>query len=167
MEKLPRPPQHDQSDLQKAIRRYTYNGKVPGTDITAAELQGIIRLYDRYDADRGTPSAPLKGGLLPQTLREAIYEHMTQHRKDGVLTRSENQFAKGSISVRSAASILRRSLITFFPDPCSSLWRFSRTISFQFVTDATMRNSLVSQRKAIVHSSTPITICCPMLTSCK
>jgi hypothetical protein len=74
MRNLPLPPRNnDRSDLQKAIRRYAYQGALRGHDITPVELDEVIALYDRYDSDQAAPCDLMKGGTLPETLRDAIY----------------------------------------------------------------------------------------------
>jgi len=74
MRNLPLPSRNsDRSDLQRAIRRYAYNGTMVGHDITPVELDGVIALYDHYDTEQATACDLLKGQALPQTLRDAIY----------------------------------------------------------------------------------------------
>jgi hypothetical protein len=73
MRNLPEPSRdRDRSDLRKAVRRYTYGGVPKGHDITAAEVEEIVKLYDRYEADLGAACDELKGGSLPATLLDTI-----------------------------------------------------------------------------------------------
>ncbi len=62
----------DRIHLEKAIRTYVSRGIVRGHDITAAELDEVIAIYDRYDFDLAQPCDLLKGANLPETLRQAI-----------------------------------------------------------------------------------------------
>jgi hypothetical protein len=74
MRNLPLPSRaDDRIHLNRAIRRYVSKGIVRGHDITADELNEVIAIYDRYDVDLAQPCDPLKGGNLPETLRQAIY----------------------------------------------------------------------------------------------
>lgn len=74
MRNLPEPSRDgDRRDLKKAIRRYKYGGEMWGHNITDAEIDTIVALYDRYQADRGTPCDELKGDALPVSLRDAIH----------------------------------------------------------------------------------------------
>jgi len=70
-----RPPSrdNDRTDLRKAVRRYRYAGEESGHSITDAEVEQIVALYDRYEADNGASSNELKGDGLPETLRDAIH----------------------------------------------------------------------------------------------
>lgn len=74
MRNLPLPSRSDDREhLRKAIRTYANKGAVLGHDITPAEFEDVIAIYDRYDADLAQPSDFLKGANLPATLRGAIY----------------------------------------------------------------------------------------------
>ena len=75
MRNLPLPSRaDDRTDLQRAIRQYTYRGALRGHEITTEEVEDVIALYDRYDADRAVACDILKGGNLAQALRDAIYD---------------------------------------------------------------------------------------------
>lgn len=74
MRNLPEPSRDsDRSDLKKGIRCYRYRGETLGHDITAAEIDAVVALYDTYEADRGAPCNKLKGTTLPASLRNAIH----------------------------------------------------------------------------------------------
>lgn len=74
MRNLPLPSRaNDRTDLQRAIRQYTYRGAVCGHEITAVEMESVIALYDRYDADGAVACDLIKGNALPESLRDAIY----------------------------------------------------------------------------------------------
>ena len=74
MRNLPNPSRdRDKSDLRKAVRRYTYGGVPKGHNIIAAEVEGVVKLYDLYEANRGTACDALKGCDLPVTLLDTIH----------------------------------------------------------------------------------------------
>lgn len=74
MRNLPKPSRDgDRTDLKKAIRRYNYRGESRGHDITEGEIDAVVALYDRYEADHGAACDALKGEDLPSSLREAIH----------------------------------------------------------------------------------------------
>ncbi len=63
----------DRKNLIKAIRTYVHKGALRGHNLTAAELDEVIAIYDRYDSDLAQPCDFLKGENLPESLRDAIY----------------------------------------------------------------------------------------------
>lgn len=74
MRNLPEPSRgSDKIDLRKAIRSYRYGGETRGHDITDAEVDAVVALYDRYQADHGTPCNEFKGESLPAALCDAIH----------------------------------------------------------------------------------------------
>ena len=74
MRNLPLPSRDsDRTDLRRAVRRYRYAGELRGHDITDAEIEQIVALYDRYEADSGAAHDDLKGEGLPQNLRDTIH----------------------------------------------------------------------------------------------
>ncbi|MEN0653382.1 MULTISPECIES: HNH endonuclease [Hyphobacterium] len=74
MRNLPAPSRaSDRLDLVRAIRRYRYAGQQLGHDITEAELERVIALYDKYEQDRGAPCTEFKGDDLPFSLREELF----------------------------------------------------------------------------------------------
>lgn len=87
MRNLPEPARdRDRPDLKRAIRRYRYGGETRGHDITDAEIDAVVALYDKYEADRGAASEDLKGNGLPASLCNEIQaaydktqEGRTQH----------------------------------------------------------------------------------------
>ena len=86
MRNLPKPSRDfDRPDLQKSIRRYRYRGDLRGHDITEAEINAVLALYDRYDADCGKASDRLKGENLPESLLEAISAAYEKTQKGRVL----------------------------------------------------------------------------------
>lgn len=60
--------------LQKAIKTYRYKGETRGHNITLAELDQIIALYDLYDQDRAAPNDAFRGEEFPDTLIDALYK---------------------------------------------------------------------------------------------
>lgn len=60
------------SDLKSVIKRYLYRKAWHGHDITAAEIAGVLAIYDRYDADSGAASKTLKGEGFPAALIDAL-----------------------------------------------------------------------------------------------
>ena len=74
MRNLPKPPRDDdQSDLQKAVRSYTYGGVLKGHCITQAEIDEVVQLYNIYERCFGAACEELKGATLPTTLLDAIH----------------------------------------------------------------------------------------------
>lgn len=73
MRNLPEPSRdRDKSDLLKAVRRYNYGGVPKGHNITATEVEEVVKLYDLYEADCGAACDDLRGGSLPSTLLDTI-----------------------------------------------------------------------------------------------
>lgn len=73
MRNLPEPSRDgDSADLKKVVRRYRYGGVTLGHDITDAEVEEVVALYNTYEAHRGASCDELKGAALPPTLRDAI-----------------------------------------------------------------------------------------------
>jgi hypothetical protein len=71
---LPKPSRDaDRTDLRKSVRRYTYGGETRGHDITDDEIEAVVALYDKYEADLGTACDDLKGPDLLASLRDAIH----------------------------------------------------------------------------------------------
>ena len=74
MRNLPAPTRDsDRADLKKAIRHYRHGGKTLGHEITDAEIDAVVALYDRYEEDGGSACSALKGLPLPASLRKAIH----------------------------------------------------------------------------------------------
>ena len=74
MRNLPAPTRDSyRADLKKAIRLYRYGGKTLGHEITDAEIDAVVALYDRYEEDGGSACTALKGLRLPASLRKAIH----------------------------------------------------------------------------------------------
>lgn len=75
MRNLPEPSRDsDRSDLSKAVRRYKYGKEERGHDITALEIEEVVKLYDCYEANRGGACEDLKGGGLTNTLVSTIHD---------------------------------------------------------------------------------------------
>ncbi|HVB78908.1 MAG TPA: hypothetical protein VNE82_03045 [Candidatus Binataceae bacterium] len=75
MRNLPLPAREsDRSDLLRAIKTYRYGGRVLGYTATSQELDAILALYDRYDADRAAPCEAMKGGAFPTALTDAVHD---------------------------------------------------------------------------------------------
>lgn len=86
MRNLPAPARDgDRADLKKAIRRYRYRGETRGHDITDAEIDAVVALYDRYEAEGGNACNALKGQQLPEPLRDLIYAAYDKTQGDRVL----------------------------------------------------------------------------------
>jgi hypothetical protein len=86
MRNLPKPSRDsDRTDLKKGVRRYRYKRKLLGHDITDAEIDAIIALYDKYEADRGVSSDELKGGGLAAPLRDAIHSAYDKTQEERLL----------------------------------------------------------------------------------
>jgi len=74
MRNLPAPTRDsDRADLKKAIRRYRHGGQMLGHDISDAEIDAVVALYDLYEADGGQACNALEGPQLPEPLRDLIY----------------------------------------------------------------------------------------------
>lgn len=59
-------------DLIKSIATYTYKKELLGHTITEDEIDQVLAIYDRYDADQGVASNALKGTGFPQALIDAL-----------------------------------------------------------------------------------------------
>ncbi|MDH1511347.1 HNH endonuclease [Pseudomonas mosselii] len=59
-------------DLIKSITTYTYKKEILGHTITEDEINQMLAIYDRYDADQGVASNALKGNGFPQALIDAL-----------------------------------------------------------------------------------------------
>lgn len=96
MRNLPEPPRNsDRSDLEKAIRRYQYRGKARGHNITESEINAVVALYDRYEAERGAPLSEFKGENLPVSLRNAIHSAYDKMQVGGMLRSVRDLLFKG------------------------------------------------------------------------
>lgn len=74
MRNLPPPTRdNDRADLKKAIRRYRYRGQDLGHEITDAEVDEVVELYNRYEEDLGGFCDELKGEHLPASLLDTIH----------------------------------------------------------------------------------------------
>ncbi|WP_396660063.1 HNH endonuclease signature motif containing protein [Methylobacterium bullatum] len=58
--------------MRTAVRRYTYRKVQKGHNITAVEIEEILRLYDVYEGNCGAACDALKGENLPALLLDAI-----------------------------------------------------------------------------------------------
>lgn len=74
MRNLPPPSRNDdRDDLRRGVRSYMLKGVRRGHDITEDQIEEVVALYDRYEADRGRPCDALKGAALPKSLRDTLY----------------------------------------------------------------------------------------------
>ncbi len=86
MRNLPEPSRDaDRADLRKSIRHYRYGGELCGHDITDAEVEAVVALYDKYEVDLGAACDDLKGPNLPESLRDAIHAAYEKTQKTRVL----------------------------------------------------------------------------------
>ncbi|RZO02746.1 HNH endonuclease [Pseudomonas moorei] len=85
MKNIPMPSRDTvREDLVKAIKRYRYKQQLLGHTITAEEIDQVLAIYDRYDADQGVASDLLKGPRLPRALidaMEAAYDKTQESRQ--------------------------------------------------------------------------------------
>lgn len=96
MRNLPEPSRDsDRADLRKAVRRYRYGGKTLGHDITDAEVEAVVALYDRYEADLGAACDELKGPGLPASLRDTIHAAYEKTQENRVLFSVRELLFKG------------------------------------------------------------------------
>jgi len=87
MKNLPQPPRaSDRTDLHAAVRTYVYKKQQRGHDITDAEVDQIVGLYDLYEGDAGVASDALKGAGLPQSLKDAVHAAYGKTYGDRVLS---------------------------------------------------------------------------------
>lgn len=74
MRNLPLPSRDDdRDDLRRGVRSYMRNGVRRGHDITEDQIEAVVEIYDRYEADSGRPCDELKGDALPESLRDALF----------------------------------------------------------------------------------------------
>jgi len=74
MRNLPPPSREgDRADLRLGVRRYRYKGVERGHAITEGEIDDVLALYDRYEADLGAACDDLKGQGLPESLQATIH----------------------------------------------------------------------------------------------
>lgn len=86
MRNLPPPSRdNDRDDLRRGVRSYAYGGERHGHDITEDEVETVISLYDRYEADCGQPCDVLLGAVLPASLRDGLYAAHDKTRSGRVL----------------------------------------------------------------------------------
>lgn len=84
MRNLPLPSREsDRADLAKAIRTYHYKGETRGYTATPEDIEAIIALYDRYDADRGIACNQLRGDDFGEPLNLTLHRayDLTQTRR--------------------------------------------------------------------------------------
>ncbi|MGE3744476.1 MAG: HNH endonuclease signature motif containing protein [Sphingomonadaceae bacterium] len=96
MRNLPEPSRDaDRADLRKSVRQYRYGGKTLGHDITDAEIEAVVALYDKYEVDRGAACDELKGPTLPTPLRDAIHAAYEKTQETRVLYSVRELLFKG------------------------------------------------------------------------
>ncbi|PWE52986.1 HNH endonuclease [Metarhizobium album] len=66
------------ADLEKALSNYQYRNQTRGYQATAAEIDGLMAIYDIYDVALGAPSSTLEGLTLGEDLRAATYNAFDQ-----------------------------------------------------------------------------------------
>lgn len=88
MRNLPLPSRDsDRENLQTAIRQYKYRGQERGHNITEEEIDAVVALYEKYEADLGKACEELKGADLPQALRDNIHAAYNKTQVRGALYR--------------------------------------------------------------------------------
>lgn len=96
MKNLPPPSRdRDRTDLRKAVRSYRYRRVWRGHDITDVEVEQVVALYDRYEADNGAASDVLKGEGLLQILRDTIHSAYDKTQKKRMLYPLRERLFKG------------------------------------------------------------------------
>ncbi|TAV37269.1 HNH endonuclease [Rhizobium ruizarguesonis] len=86
MKNLPQPPRgNDRADLRASIRKYNYKKESRGHDITHAEVEQIVSLYDLYEGGGGVASEALKGAALPQSLKDTVHAAYLKTYPDRIL----------------------------------------------------------------------------------
>lgn len=74
MRSLPRPNRDDvRAQLERALEIYVRRGVQYGYAVSPEQLDSLIALYDAYDGAGGSPNGDLKGPLLAEDLKAAIY----------------------------------------------------------------------------------------------
>jgi hypothetical protein len=70
-------------DLEKALVTYRHKGEIKGYQASDAQIDQILALYDRYDADGAVASQALKGGQFPAALNQALKRafNLTQEKR--------------------------------------------------------------------------------------
>jgi len=63
----------DSDELEIGVQQYRYAGNLRGHQITDAEVNQIVQLYNDYDHQSGMTSEPLKGAAFPASLVNEIY----------------------------------------------------------------------------------------------
>ena len=86
MKKLTLPSRYTQrDDLVNSIYTYQHDGQQKGHDLTQADIEDIVSLYDEYDANGGQPAENLKGPNLAASLIEAVRKAYGKTYERGVL----------------------------------------------------------------------------------
>jgi len=86
MRNLPHPSRDsDRADLQASVRTYIYRQEVKGHDISDSEIDQILEIYDLYAGGAGIASEAMKGGALPQTLKDSVLSAYSKTYPKGIL----------------------------------------------------------------------------------
>lgn len=86
MRNLPHPSRDsDRADLQACVRTYIYRQEIKGHDITEGEIDQILEIYDLYAGGSGIASEAMKGGALPQSLKDSVLSAYSKTYQKGIL----------------------------------------------------------------------------------